>query len=97
MTSYTSTVYQDESSNPPFEGPEKLLEIWFAPSEEFLEKAGNPEGLRVVKKETWEKKVLDLVRCKVMSVIEGEDLDAYLLRWAMRRRLNRLGLSYYSC
>ncbi|KAJ7072482.1 adenosylmethionine decarboxylase [Mycena amicta] len=59
------------SSNP-FEGPEKLLEIWFAPSPHGL-------GLRSVPQSVWED-MLDIVKCKVLSVVHGDDIDAYLLR-----------------
>lgn len=82
----------------PFEGPEKLLEIWFAPSSESARSAtslasssGHPRlrsrpvhvknelrGLRKVPREVWEE-MLDIVKCKVLSVVEGDELDAYLL------------------
>ena len=69
-------------SQAPFEGPEKLLEIWWDV------KAPNGDhpcdwvrrGLRAVPRVEWEA-MLDIVRCKVLSVIEGHELDAYLLRW----------------
>lgn len=66
--------------SPPFEGPEKLLEIWFEPPEA---PTGDSErrGLLAVPREKWES-MLDIVRCKVLSVIEGQELDAYLLRSA---------------
>ncbi|ELU39316.1 adenosylmethionine decarboxylase [Rhizoctonia solani AG-1 IA] len=62
----------------PFEGPEKLLEIWFAESadSEVVTKTGN--GLRSVPRAVWEE-MLDIVKCKVLSVIEGKEMDAYLL------------------
>lgn len=80
-------------------GPEKLLEIWFAPSEEDVvsrhlpikggRAAASPNasrsykerwtGLRQVEKAVWDN-MLDEVQCKVLSVIEGEEVDAYLLR-----------------
>lgn len=70
---YTST---------PFEGPEKLLEIWFAPSPAHVPDAHAPKngriGLRNVPKQVWED-MLDIVKCKVLSVIEGKETDAYLL------------------
>ncbi|GAA5875217.1 hypothetical protein JCM3774_004172 [Rhodotorula dairenensis] len=88
----------DDSSPGPFEGPEKLLEIWFAPSEEDVvarqlpirggRAAASPTastshkerwtGLRQVEKSVWDN-MLDEVQCKVLSVIEGEEVDAYLL------------------
>ncbi|KWU45191.1 S-adenosylmethionine decarboxylase [Rhodotorula sp. JG-1b] len=88
----------DDSSPGPFEGPEKLLEIWFAPSEEDVVARQLPilggraaaassssnaskdrwTGLRQVEKSVWDN-MLDEVQCKVLSVIEGEEVDAYLL------------------
>lgn len=112
-----SIIQDDSSSSGPFEGPEKLLELWFAPSPQDVvaAPAGSPDlsnsvnslnsdgstavrteikgvvegeeaskrlvGLRKVKREVWEG-MLDLVRCKVLSVIEGEEVDAYLLSCA---------------
>ena len=81
-----------ESMPGPFEGPEKLLEIWFAPSLDSLptpaessssavQRAAREEhvGLRRVPREVWEE-MLDIVKCKVLSVVAGDDIDAYLLR-----------------
>lgn len=72
----------------PFEGPEKLLEIWFAPgpfgpagdvdASEGIRK-DRRDGLRKVKRDVWEA-MLDIVQCKVLSVIHGTEMDAYLLR-----------------
>ena len=72
------------SESSQFEGPEKLLEIWFAPSPADVERTGPPTkdgkyGLRRVDRAVWEE-MLDIVKCKVLSVIEGTDMDAYLLR-----------------
>jgi len=66
----------------PFEGPEKLLEIWWDAKEPSGDHArdGERRGLRAVPRAEWEA-MLDIVRCKVLSVIEGHELDAYLLRW----------------
>ncbi|KIJ49482.1 hypothetical protein M422DRAFT_44843 [Sphaerobolus stellatus SS14] len=69
------------NNNAPFEGPEKLLEIWFAPSEQELPKADHPSGklgLRTVERAVWEE-MLDIVKCKVLNVVEGAEVDAYLL------------------
>lgn len=67
----------------PFEGPEKLLEIWFAPSPACVPDAGIAEngrsGLRAVEKKVWEE-MLDIVKCKILSVVYGSEMDAYLLR-----------------
>lgn len=63
----------------PFEGPEKLLEIWFTESAEAVEiERDGRKGLRVVPRAVWEE-MLDIVKCKVLSVIEGREMDAYLL------------------
>ncbi|EJD52354.1 S-adenosylmethionine decarboxylase [Auricularia subglabra TFB-10046 SS5] len=74
----------------PFEGPEKLLEIWFAPYASAMPPVrdhpdtipggadGGRVGLRCVKRQAWED-MLDLVKCKVLSVVEGSQIDAYLL------------------
>ncbi|KAF8197943.1 S-adenosylmethionine decarboxylase [Pholiota molesta] len=72
----------DYQASAPFEGPEKLLEIWFAPSAAQVPHlpaaSGTKTGLRTVSRATWEE-MLDIVKCKVLSVIEGTDIDAYLL------------------
>jgi len=76
-------VADDYQASAPFEGPEKLLEIWFAPSANdvpHLESAQDHKtGLRSVSREVWEE-MLSIVQCKVLSVIEGQEMDAYLLR-----------------
>ncbi|OOF94375.1 hypothetical protein ASPCADRAFT_208890 [Aspergillus carbonarius ITEM 5010] len=68
---------QDLDSTNAFEGPEKLLEVWFAPSAQELGSAG-PAGLKAVPEEIW-KDMLDLVNCQVLSIVSSEDVDAYLL------------------
>ncbi|EKM54348.1 uncharacterized protein PHACADRAFT_258147 [Phanerochaete carnosa HHB-10118-sp] len=66
----------------PFEGPEKLLEIWFASSPADLpdvsESVNGKFGLRKVPRAVWEE-MLDIVKCKILSHIEGHEMDAYLL------------------
>lgn len=67
-----------------FEGAEKLLEIWFTPSPADVEhpahlKEDGKYGLRRVSKAIWEE-MLDIVKCKIFSVVEGSEIDAYLLR-----------------
>lgn len=58
-----------------FEGPEKLLEIWF----QFDNKStSNPSGLRVIEYDTWAR-VLSLVKCDILSVKRNDFFDAYLL------------------
>lgn len=59
-------------------GPEKLLEVWFAPSADALPITAVNNGLKAVSAETW-KGMLDLVHCTVLSVAESDDMDAYLL------------------
>ncbi|KLJ11588.1 S-adenosylmethionine decarboxylase [Blastomyces silverae] len=68
----------DLDSSTAFEGPEKLLEVWFGPSPQDLLGSTEPTGLKVVPVEIW-KDMLDLVSCKVLSIIESDDVDAYLL------------------
>ncbi|KAF2200909.1 S-adenosylmethionine decarboxylase [Delitschia confertaspora ATCC 74209] len=68
----------DLDSTNAFEGPEKLLEVWFSSSANNLPGAAAPTGLKAVSAEVW-KEMLDLVNCKVLSVIESEHVDAYLL------------------
>lgn len=77
------THLQNDSSYGPFEGPEKLLEVWFAPSPDQLPDASSATdgifGLRKVPRAVWEE-MLDIVRCKILSHVEGAEMDAYLLR-----------------
>lgn len=67
-----------------FEGAEKLLEIWFAPSSADVRCPAPTTddakyGLRRVNRAIWEE-MLDIVKCKILSVVEGSEIDAYLLR-----------------
>ncbi len=81
----------------PFEGPEKLLEIWFAPcvedvvaeDDETDDRGIKRSGLRRVPRKTWEE-MLDIVKCCVLSVIEGVEMDAYLLRYAIHTNLPQI-------
>jgi S-adenosylmethionine decarboxylase len=52
--------------------------VWFAPSAETLPAGVRTNGLKAVSGETW-KGMLDLVNCKVLSVVESDHVDAYLL------------------
>lgn len=61
-----------------FEGPEKLLEIWFWKSETDIPSSTNGEGLRSIPLESWVK-ILDLVNCKILSMKSCKFMDAYLL------------------
>lgn len=65
----------EEDPQGPFEGPEKLLELWFADSQSDV-KGG---GLKEIDRKIWEN-MLDIVKCKVLSTIERHNVDAYLLR-----------------
>ena len=66
--------YENDSRS----GPEKLLEVWFSASPGSLPGLTAPKGLKTVPSEVW-KDMLDLVNCKVLSVVESEHIDAYLL------------------
>ncbi|MCJ1396572.1 spermidine resistance protein [Xylographa bjoerkii] len=71
-------VAKDLDSTNVFEGPEKLLEVWFSASPASLPASAAPHGLKVVSSDTW-KEMLDLVNCQVLSIVESEHVDAYLL------------------
>ncbi|PNY27832.1 S-adenosylmethionine decarboxylase proenzyme [Tolypocladium capitatum] len=71
-------VAADLDSSNAFEGPEKLLEVWFAPNAAALPSSAAPNGLKGVPSETWVG-MLDMVNCKILSVLESEAVDAYLL------------------
>ncbi|KAI1353940.1 S-adenosylmethionine decarboxylase [Xylaria sp. FL0043] len=71
-------VAADLDSSNAFEGPEKLLEVWFAPNPNSLPPGVKPDGLKAVSSETWVG-MLDMVNCKILSVLEAEHMDAYLL------------------
>lgn len=58
-----------------FEGPEKLLELWFWSSPNACP---NASGLRAIPLAKWVE-MLDLVNCKVLSMKSGPNVDAYLL------------------
>ncbi|KAK1979776.1 adenosylmethionine decarboxylase [Colletotrichum cereale] len=71
-------VAADLDSSNAFEGPEKLLEVWFAPGPDSLPAGAQPNGLKAVSADTWVT-MLDMVNCKILSVLESESVDAYLL------------------
>lgn len=71
-------VTVDLDSSNAFEGPEKLLEVWFAPSPSALPTGASENGLMCVSSNTWEE-MLQLVHCQVLSVVSSEHMDAYLL------------------
>ncbi|KAL8745048.1 MAG: hypothetical protein Q9190_002776 [Brigantiaea leucoxantha] len=68
----------DLDSTNAFEGPEKLLEVWFSDSPASLPPSAAPTGLKAVPSTVWED-MLDLVNVKVLSTVESEHVDAYLL------------------
>ncbi|KAJ2451930.1 spermidine resistance protein [Coemansia sp. RSA 2336] len=73
-----------------FEGPEKLLEVWFAPHAQAANYIGQEQlcsedqwaslrtGLRLVPEGTW-RDMLDLVHCQVLSKLSNKHIDSYLL------------------
>lgn len=71
-------VAADLDSSNAFEGPEKLLEVWFAPSPNALPATAQENGLKAVTPSTWET-MLDMVNCKVLSIVKSDHVDAYLL------------------
>src|SRR3984957_2950751 len=75
VKSSNSQVYWPQLTE---KGPEKLLEVWFGPSSKDLQNCSERTGLKAVPSEIW-KTMLDLVNCKVLSIVESEDVDAYLL------------------
>ena len=77
LTINRETTFDLDSSNA-FEGPEKLLEVWFAPSGAELPPTAGPLGLKMVSASVWTD-MLDMVHCRVLSIIESQDVDAYLL------------------
>ncbi|KAK0727646.1 S-adenosylmethionine decarboxylase [Lasiosphaeria miniovina] len=71
-------IAADLDSTNAFEGPEKLLEVWFSPSAKSLPAGAKENGLKAVSPTVWEG-MLDLVNCKVLSIVKSEHVDAYLL------------------
>ncbi|CUM68327.1 uncharacterized protein PRCAT00006049001 [Priceomyces carsonii] len=61
-----------------FEGPEKLLEIWFWKSEDHIPLNYPKKGLRSIPVCQWTE-MLDLVNCKILSRKSSSSVDAYLL------------------
>ena len=63
-----------------FEGPEKLLEIWFYPKTNDI--PTNPTGkkltLRDIPVETWVQ-ILNLVKCEILSIKDTPVMNAFLL------------------
>lgn len=59
-----------------FEGPEKLLEIWFYPKKTKVPHA--EKSLRSIGYDKWEE-LLKLVKCEILSTISTDEMDCYLL------------------
>ena len=59
-----------------FEGPEKLLEIWFQPPPT---RSNDGAGLRGIERTSWQE-MLNVVKCQILSVIQNDQVDAFLLR-----------------
>ena len=75
-TSLTLIPHPHESFSGGFEGPEKLLEMWFAENPVY-----SGLGLKSIAREDWEN-MLTEVGCKVLSVVKSAGVDAYLLRYS---------------
>ncbi|KAF2864578.1 S-adenosylmethionine decarboxylase [Piedraia hortae CBS 480.64] len=78
ITANTDLNATDLDESNAFEGPEKLLEVWMTPSDCALPASASPRGLMAVSQESW-KEMLDLVHCKILSVVQAHNMDAYLL------------------
>lgn len=52
--------------------------MWFAPSADALPVGAAPLGLKAVNSDVWVG-MLDMVHCKILSVLESDTVDAYLL------------------
>jgi len=89
------TFYTPVNANPEeqvsllgFEGPEKLIEVWFKPPQEKINEINELDeseeidtknlGLRAVKKEVWDD-MLTIVRAQILSITSNQYQDAYLL------------------
>lgn len=70
-------MQQEPSYHDSFEGPEKLLEVWFGPVADI--DGPGKTGLRTVERAVWDK-MLSLVHCTVLNIVSNEYFDAYLLR-----------------
>ncbi|CAO3601307.1 unnamed protein product [Absidia cylindrospora] len=64
-----------------FEGPEKLLEIWFSPAWNQVSEhqhVTTTQNLMMVPRPVWED-MLAIVKCTVLNMIQHDHVDAYLL------------------
>ncbi|EPY53817.1 S-adenosylmethionine decarboxylase proenzyme Spe2 [Schizosaccharomyces cryophilus OY26] len=68
-----------EFNSSSFEGPEKLLELWFSAPFNPGSLNGNTKfGLKNVSRDLWDD-MLSRAQCKVLSVVSSNEVDAYLL------------------
>jgi len=72
LTGLVLAPYQFEG----FEGPEKKISITFKPNDICSIEQGN---LRLIESEVWQKNVLDLAHCKIISKTSNQYFDAYVL------------------
>ncbi|KAF0477121.1 S-adenosylmethionine decarboxylase [Gigaspora margarita] len=79
-TTSDRTLDSSNGSSESFEGPEKLLEIWFEPSPNYIIKDNSSTniGLRSIERGIWDD-MLNIVKCKIINMIENDHVDAYLL------------------
>lgn len=81
----------DDDGHPYFEGPEKLLEVWFKPATSLdgssssvttrgpdATKPDSRWGLRTVDRKVWEE-MLDLVHCQILNSVSNDYLDSFVL------------------
>lgn len=66
---------------PYFEGPEKLLEVWFKPpqGQAIVPNDTTRWGLRTVDRDTWST-MLSKVKCTILNETRNEYLDSFVLR-----------------
>lgn len=69
----------DDDGHPYFEGPEKLLEVWFKGGSASASGADGRWGLRSVERRVWEE-MLDLVHCQILNSVSNDLLDSFVLR-----------------
>jgi len=69
----------DDDGHPYFEGPEKLLEVWFKSSRSEVDPDNNRWGLRSVDRKVWDE-MLGLVQCQILNTLSNDYMDSFLLR-----------------
>jgi len=68
----------DDDGHPYFEGPEKLLEVWFKSSRSEVDPDNNRWGLRSVDRKVWDE-MLGLVQCQILNTLSNDYMDSFLL------------------